>query len=133
MLCTDKGSMVQAQYCSEWTELWNGTHVRFFFLWDEPTRVVRVYYPLRVFIIDWLLMFVNQTQVGADLRYLCCNASHFIPNITQVFSVVLECITYGCCAHSRVCIYWKQTKTTMIIMQFIMIIFLFCFVFFFFQ
>ena len=29
MLCTDKGSMVQAQYCSEWTELWYGTLVRF--------------------------------------------------------------------------------------------------------
>ena len=29
MLCTDKGSMVQAQYCSEWTELWYGTLFRF--------------------------------------------------------------------------------------------------------
>ena len=34
---------------------------------DDRTRVVRVYYPLQEFIIDWLLMFVNQTQVGADL------------------------------------------------------------------
>ena len=25
MLCIDKRSMVQAQYCSEWTELWYGT------------------------------------------------------------------------------------------------------------
>ena len=25
MLCTDKGSMVQAQYCSEWTEIWYST------------------------------------------------------------------------------------------------------------
>ena len=35
---------------------------------DDRTRVVWVYYPLQVFIIDWLLMFVNQTQEGADLR-----------------------------------------------------------------
>ena len=29
MLCTDEGSMVQAQYyCSEWTELWYGTLVQ---------------------------------------------------------------------------------------------------------
>ena len=25
MLCIDKRSMVRAQYCSEWTELWYGT------------------------------------------------------------------------------------------------------------
>ena len=37
---------------------------------DDRTRVVRVYYPLQIFIIDWVLMFVNQTQVGADLGYL---------------------------------------------------------------
>ena len=30
---------------------------------DDQPRVVQVYYPLQVFIIDWLLMFVNQTQV----------------------------------------------------------------------
>ena len=30
--------------------------------------VVWVYYPLQVFIIDWLLMFVNQTQEGTDLK-----------------------------------------------------------------
>ena len=31
MQCTDKGSMVRAQYCSDWTELgcWYGTLVRF--------------------------------------------------------------------------------------------------------
>ena len=33
-------------------------------------RKLQVYHPLQVFIIDWLLMFVNQTQVGVDLRYL---------------------------------------------------------------
>ena len=32
----------------------------------DRTRVVQVYYPLQIVIIDWLLMFVNQT-VGADL------------------------------------------------------------------
>ena len=36
MLCTDKGSMVQAQYCSKLTEFWYGTHVRFF--WYEITE-----------------------------------------------------------------------------------------------
>ena len=29
---------------------------------------LRVYHPLQVFIIDWLLMLVNQTQVGANLK-----------------------------------------------------------------
>ena len=30
----------------------------------------------QVLIIDWLLMFVNQTQEGADLKStFCCNAS----------------------------------------------------------
>ena len=29
MLCTDKGSMVHAQYCSKWTELWYGMLVHF--------------------------------------------------------------------------------------------------------
>ena len=33
-----------------------------------PNQIVWVYYPLQVFIIDWLLMFVNQTQEGADLK-----------------------------------------------------------------
>ena len=36
--------------------------------WTESE--LRVYHPLQVFIIDWLLMFVNQTQVGANFRYL---------------------------------------------------------------
>ena len=35
---------------------------------DDRTRVVWVYYPLQVFIVDWLLMFVNQTQEGAHLK-----------------------------------------------------------------
>ena len=34
--------------------------------WDDP-RVVRIYYPLQVFITDWFLMFVNQTQVRVNL------------------------------------------------------------------
>ena len=75
MQCTDNGLMVQAQYCSERTELgWYGTLVRFLcsdmidegttsivcsYLWIWPrgtrTRVVRVYYPPQVLIIDWFL------------------------------------------------------------------------------
>ena len=36
------------------------------FLCSEMTEPgLRVYHPLQVFIIDWLLMIVNQTQVGA--------------------------------------------------------------------
>ena len=66
---TNKQTMVQAQYCSEWTELWYGTFQGSIPLFqDNWTRVVRVYYPLLLFIIDWILMFVKQTQVGADLR-----------------------------------------------------------------
>ena len=64
--------MVQANYCPKWTELWYGTLVRFFCSNSDRPRVVRVYYPLQVFIIDWFLMFVNQTQVRADLGTLCC-------------------------------------------------------------
>ena len=40
---------------------------------------MRVHYPLQVFIIDWLLKFVNQTQVGADLRYLFAVMRHICP------------------------------------------------------
>ena len=66
-----KGSMVQAQYCSERIELRYGTFQGSIPLFrDDRIRVVHVYYPLQVLglFIDWLLMFVNQTQVGADLR-----------------------------------------------------------------
>ena len=66
MLCIDKRSMVQAQYCSEWTELWYDTLQGSIPLFrDDRTRVARVYHPFQVFIIDWLLIIVNQTQVGA--------------------------------------------------------------------
>ena len=34
----------------------------------EPELCEFIYYPLQVFIIDWFLMFVNQTQVGADFN-----------------------------------------------------------------
>ena len=62
MLSTDKGSMNGLRF---------GMARLFDSLFrDDRTRIVPVYYPLQVFIIDWLLMFVNQTQVGADLRYL---------------------------------------------------------------
>ena len=43
---------------------------------DDQTRVMRVHYPLQVFIIDWLLKFVNQTQVGADLMCHICAILH---------------------------------------------------------
>ena len=46
--------------------------------WDDRTRVVWVYYPLQVFIIDWLLMFVNQTQEGADLKVPFAVTRHLI-------------------------------------------------------
>ena len=93
MLCTDKGSMVQAQllFWMDWVMTWHACSIPLF--WDDQTRVVRVYYPLQEFIIDWLLMFVNQTQVGADLRYFCCNASQMssytypiIPPDAAIFS-----------------------------------------------
>ena len=32
-------------------------------------------YPFQDLILDWLIMFSNQTQVEADLRYLCSNES----------------------------------------------------------
>ena len=49
------------------------------FLCSEMTKPeLRVNQPLQVFIIDWLLIIVNQTQVGATYGTFCCNASHII-------------------------------------------------------
>ena len=42
------------------------------------TRVVLVYYPLQVLIIDWFKMFVNQTQVQADFKV------HFAVRVTKL-------------------------------------------------
>ena len=82
MLCTDKGSKVLAQYCSEWTELWYGMLQGLIpLLQDDRTRVVRVYCHLHICIIDWLLMFVNQTQVGADLQYLLLRITYGLKKI----------------------------------------------------
>ena len=70
MICTDKGSMVQAQYCSEWTELWYSMLHGSIPLFQDTEPELRVYCPLQhvqVFIIDWLLIFVNQTQVGHQI------------------------------------------------------------------
>ena len=75
MLCIYKWSMVQ------WTELWYGTLQGLIPLfWDDQTHEpeLRVYHPLQVFIIDWLLMIVNQTQVGATWGTFCCNGSHMV-------------------------------------------------------
>ena len=52
---------------------------------DDRPSLVRAYYPLHVFIIDWLLMFVNQTQVGADLtRHNCTNYTSNFDKILKV-------------------------------------------------
>ena len=50
---------------------------------EDRTSVVQVYYPFQVFTIDWLLMFVNQTLVGADLGIFCCNNSSHICTALQ--------------------------------------------------
>ena len=68
-MCKDQW-FKHSTYCPEWTGLLYGTLIRFLCSdsRDERPRVVRVYYPLQAcqfFIIDWFLMFVNQTQVGA--------------------------------------------------------------------
>ena len=66
MLCTDKGSMVKTH-----STVLNGLHASLIRLFqDDQTAVTRVYYPLQVFIIDWLLMFVNQVHVRVDFAYL---------------------------------------------------------------
>ena len=63
MLCTDKGSIVGAQYWSEWTDC-GMAHFKVRILCSEMTEPpLRVYHHLQVFIIDWCLMFVNQTQM----------------------------------------------------------------------
>ena len=73
-ICTDKESMVQTHYCSEWTKLWYGRASRVDSSYSrtiEPESSEFII-PFRylLFIIYWLLKFVNQIQVGADLRYL---------------------------------------------------------------
>ena len=70
MLCKDKGSMIRAQYCSKLTGIWYDRLVQF--LCSEITELESIYYPFEVFIIDWLLMFANQTQVRADLGNFGC-------------------------------------------------------------
>ena len=70
VLCTDKGSMVQAQCCSEWNELWYGTLQVSILCSEMNGPELCEFIPFQIFIIDWFLMSVNQTQVGADLRYL---------------------------------------------------------------
>ena len=81
--CTDKGSMVRAQYCSEWTELDYGMECLFdsfvlrwllkaqpllcaaiFRIWPRGTRtrVVWVYNPPQVLIIDWFLAYESDTS-----------------------------------------------------------------------
>ena len=73
MLCTDKGSLVQSTilFWMDWIMVWHACSIPLVRDdHDDRIRVVRVYYPLQVFIIDWFIMFVNQTQMGTDLRYL---------------------------------------------------------------
>ena len=82
-LIMDKGSM-QAYCCSEWTELWFGTLQGSIPLFrDDRTRIVRVYYPLQVFIIDWLLILVNRKPhtsgsrlKGTNSRQKTCEFFH---------------------------------------------------------
>ena len=70
----------------DWVMVWHACSIPL--LWDDdPTRVVRVYYPFQVFIIDWLLIFVNQTQVGADLRYLLLQRVTYELSVDPVVSL----------------------------------------------
>ena len=66
MLCrpTDEGLMVQSTvlFWMDWVMVWHTCSIPLFRDdHDDQTRVVRVYYPVQVFIIDWFIMFVNQT------------------------------------------------------------------------
>ena len=54
MLLTDKGSMVQAQFCSLNGLSYSMARLFDSFEPDDRTRVVRVYCSLKVFIVDWL-------------------------------------------------------------------------------
>ena len=63
--------MVETQYLFEWSELGYGMLQSSLALFrDDRTRVVGGN-PLQVLIIiNWILMFVDQTQEGADLKCL---------------------------------------------------------------
>ena len=57
---------------------------------DDRTRVVRVYYPLQIVIIDWLLMFVNQTKGS---RLTGCGMGPWLVLVSPCFreNVVATC------------------------------------------
>ena len=94
MLCTDKGSTVQAQsvFWMDWVMVWHACSIPL--LWDDPTQVVRVYYPRQVFIIDWLLMFLNQTQVGAGRKvpFAHSNTSHIANVYSRHITIFVKCL-----------------------------------------
>ena len=112
MLCTDKGSMVQAQYCSKWTELWCGMFQGSIHLFrddrtkfqgsihlfqDDRTRVVRVYHPLPVFIIVFNVCKADTSgsrlTVPFAVRHhkcLLCQCIVFCSQDLQLNRVVIE-------------------------------------------
>ena len=57
---------------------------------------LQVYHPLQVFSIDWLIMFVNQTQVGANLKVSLAVMHHIYTqvkmrlHIMQGFSIIFS-------------------------------------------
>ena len=65
MLCIDKRSMVQAQCCSEWTELWYGTLQGSIPRWPNQSCEC-------IIIFKYLLLTNNckSDTSGSDLRYL---------------------------------------------------------------
>ena len=68
------------------------------------------YYRLHKVTIDWLLMFVNQTQVGADLRYpFCKRVIYFCPTICQNFKYRTGDITFN--LYGRVWSFSVNSKT----------------------
>ena len=70
MLCIDKRSMVQAQYCSEWTELWYGTLQGSIPLFrDDRTRVASVSSSSSIYYWSASNNCKSDTS-GSDLRYL---------------------------------------------------------------
>ena len=82
MLCTDKGSIVQAQLLF-WMVKVMVLHACSIPLFrDDQTKFMRVHFPIQY--LSWLLMLVNQTQVGVD-KVPFAVTRHILRNVWRGF------------------------------------------------
>ena len=75
MLCTENGFMVQTQYCSEWSELRDSTHVRFLCSESIDDRRHNLYNLIngRVLVGEWC----KQLAVSSMKSAYCISPCHY--------------------------------------------------------